>query len=178
MCCLVRSLLVYIGTPMVAAKVWKVEDIAHEVVDDLAGLLAEFYPLFDPFTRRGVVLLMVVEIRVHEQFHNLEDLNIEVLGMLNQLEELYPDVDIWQFFHVALVEVTHFDPPIHQIQWHFFILFLIFGDLIVVVDPSSLLHELSVSVLEATAEVDEHKHYETPVEGEDQHEANPSNVVV
>ena len=31
-CCLVRSLLVYIGTPMVAAKVWKGEDIAREEV--------------------------------------------------------------------------------------------------------------------------------------------------
>lgn len=71
-----------------------IEHITHEVIDALIGLFAEFYPLLDLLTRRGVVLLVVVEIRVHEQLHDLEDLNIEVLGMLDQFEELYTDVDV------------------------------------------------------------------------------------
>lgn len=155
-----------------------VEDIAHEMVDGLAGLSAEFYPLFDLFAGRGIVLLVVVEIRIHEQFHDFEDLDIKVLRMLDQLEELYPDINIREFFHVAFVEITVFHPSIHKIQGHFFIFLLIFCDLAVVVDPSRLLHEFSVGVLEATTEVDEHKNDETAVERKDQHESNPSNVIV
>lgn len=43
-----------------------IEHITHEVIDALTRLLAELYSLLNPLARCGIVLLVVVEIRVHE----------------------------------------------------------------------------------------------------------------
>ncbi len=38
---------------------------------------------------------MEVKIDVHVELHNFEDLHVEVLRMLDQLEVLDSDVDVW-----------------------------------------------------------------------------------
>jgi hypothetical protein len=72
-----------------------VEDIAHEVIDGFAGLSAELNFFSDLFACSGVVFFMEVKIDVHVELHNFEDLHVKVLRMLDQLEVLDSDVDVW-----------------------------------------------------------------------------------
>ena len=71
------------------------EDITHESEDSLADVPTQFEPFADLLAHSGVIFPVVVEIGVHEELECLEDLHIEVLAMLDQLEVLYTDVDIW-----------------------------------------------------------------------------------
>lgn len=63
--------------------------------------------------RSGVILLVEVKVSVHKELNRLENLNIKVLFMLDQLVVLYADVDLRQFFLVAIVKVSHLNPTVH-----------------------------------------------------------------
>ena len=68
MCCLVRSLLVYIGTSMVAAKVWKGEDIAREEV----RMYRKIYKLSNTISNKAIMNITIYEARERHSRSNCE----------------------------------------------------------------------------------------------------------
>lgn len=72
--------------------------LAIQLVDDGVQTWADFFaklnPLLDLFAWSGVVLLMVVEIGVHEKLNYFEQVHIVVVTMLDEFVVLDPDVDV------------------------------------------------------------------------------------
>lgn len=154
------------------------EDLIHEAVDGFAGLLAEFDFLADFPAGGGIVLPVVVQIRIQVELCNFVHLNIEVFSVPDQFEVLHADVDVRQLLDVSLVEVAQLDPAVHEVQRYLLVVALVARYLVVVVDPPRLLHQLPVGVPEPLRDIDEEQHHKSDVEGEDQREACPSDIVV
>ena len=104
------------------------------------NLFTEFYSFLDLFTRSSVILLVEVEICVHEKFNWFKDVNIIVPSMFDQFVVLYSHINLWKFFLVSVVEVSLFDPFIHQCQGNLIFLIFILSYFVVIVSPSGLVH--------------------------------------
>jgi hypothetical protein len=91
-----------------------VEDANHDAVERRTHFFGEFCFLGDLLTDGRVVFFVEVEVCVHEQFHDLQYLYVEVVVLSHETVALDSQVDVWQCLHVAQVEVAQFYPAIHK----------------------------------------------------------------
>ena len=142
-----ESLSVFLG-------VFVVETV-DERIERRTDFFAEFNSFFNCFTRSGIVLLVEVKIRVHEELHNLEEVDIVVASMFDQFVIFDSDVDVRKGLLVAVVEVAQFHPLVHQSQGHLLLFLLVLLYLVVVVYPSGLIHILPSALPEGLNEIDD-----------------------
>lgn len=97
--------------------------------------------------------------------------------MSHQFVVLNSNVNIWERLLVTIVQISHFDPTVHQTQRNLLIFLLIIIYFVIIVDSSSFIHHVSVGLFEPQTDIDYAKDDEPNVKNPHTYESEPSQVI-
>lgn len=86
-------------------------------------------------------------------------------------------MDVWEFFILPLVEVSKFNPLVHQKERHtLMFVFVVFHFLEEIRSPY-LIHALSIRLSASNNHINDEKNNESPIEDKYKDKASPPNLV-
>lgn len=135
------------------------------------------HPLEAHTRRNVVVVLLVVELHLHEQLENGLGFDCITIHLLFDAVELDAEVHVRETLQSAIVKVTLLNVIVDEVDRHVLMILLVVVKLGEVIITAVDVHQLTVSVLALLPKVDAGQHRKPDVVGEDKSQRDPSKHV-